>query len=84
MRYDRGIGCPAIFILVMKVTVDEFCTVLQPFKGKGKVIRASLAKDEEDGLRAFIKAHPEAASASCGRRFRMHSHPSTNGEHCNQ
>jgi uncharacterized membrane protein len=64
MRYDCGLGCSALFILVKKATPDKVLVALEPFKGKGKVIKTSLSKDEEDGLRAFIEAHPEAASAS--------------------
>jgi uncharacterized membrane protein len=54
-------GCAAIFILVKKVTPDKVIAGLGEFKGKGRVIRTSLTKDEEDGLRAFIEAHPEVA-----------------------
>jgi uncharacterized membrane protein len=57
-------GCSAIFILVKKATPDKVLAALEPFKGKGKVIKTSLTKDEEDGLKAFIESHPEAVSAS--------------------
>ncbi len=49
-------GCSAIFILVKKVTADKVLEGLAQFKGKGKVIQTSLAKDEEQSLRAFIEA----------------------------
>jgi uncharacterized membrane protein len=54
-------GCSAIFILVKKATPDKVLDGLEQFRGKGKVIQTSLAKDEEEGLRAFIEAHPETA-----------------------
>jgi uncharacterized membrane protein len=49
-------GYSAIFILVKKATPDKVLDSLQQFKGKGKVIQTSLAKDEEATLRAFIEA----------------------------
>ncbi|MBV5272363.1 MAG: DUF1269 domain-containing protein [Lamprocystis purpurea] len=57
-------GCSAIFILVKKVTPDKVLAALEPFKGKGHVIQTSLTKDEENGLKAFIEAHPAAAPAA--------------------
>ncbi|AUB80923.1 DUF1269 domain-containing protein [Candidatus Thiodictyon syntrophicum] len=51
-------GCAAVFILVKKVTPDKVLAGLEQFKGKGKVIQTSLTKDEEQGLRAFLEAHP--------------------------
>jgi uncharacterized membrane protein len=49
-------GCAAVFILVKKVTPDKVLAGLEQFKGK--VIQTSLTKDEEQGLRAFLEAHP--------------------------
>ena len=57
-------GCSAIFVLVKKSTPDKVMDRLAAFKGKGKILQTSLAKDEEDTLRAFIEAHPEVVSAS--------------------
>jgi uncharacterized membrane protein len=57
-------GGSAIFILVKKVTPDKVLAALEPFKGKGHVIQTSLTKDEEDGLRALIEAHPQSATAA--------------------
>jgi len=51
-------GCAAVFILVKKATPDKVLAGLEQFKGKGKVIQTSLTKDEEQGLRAFLEAHP--------------------------
>jgi uncharacterized membrane protein len=48
-------GCAAIFILVKKATPDKVLAGLEQFKGKGKIIQTSLAKDEEESLRAFIE-----------------------------
>jgi uncharacterized membrane protein len=55
-------GGSAIFVLVKKVTPDKVIAGLGEFKGKGRAIRTSLTKDEEDGLRAFIEAHPEVVA----------------------
>jgi uncharacterized membrane protein len=57
-------GCSALFVLVKKATPDKVLEGLEPFKGKGKVIKTSLAKDEEDDLKAFIESHPDAAPVS--------------------
>lgn len=54
-------GCSAIFILVKKVTPDRVLEALEPFKGRGTVLRTSLSKDEEDSLRAFIEAQQVTA-----------------------
>lgn len=51
-------GCAAIFILVKKATPDKVLAGLEQFKGKGKIIQTSLAKDEEESLRAFIEGQP--------------------------
>jgi uncharacterized membrane protein len=56
-------GCAAIFVLVKKSTPDKVLERLGEFKGKGKVLQTSLTKDEEEGLRAFIEAHPEVKPA---------------------
>jgi uncharacterized membrane protein len=48
-------GCSAIFVLVRKATEDKVLEGLASFAGKGKVLRTSLTKDEEAGLRAFIE-----------------------------
>lgn len=57
-------GCSAIFILVKKATPDKVLEALEPFKGKGKVLKTSLSKDEEESLRAFIEAQQVTASSS--------------------
>lgn len=49
-------GCAAIFVLVRKATTDKVLEGLQPFHGKGKVLRTSLAKDEEADLRKVIES----------------------------
>jgi uncharacterized membrane protein len=48
-------GCSAIFVLVRKATEDKVLEGLASFAGKGKVLRTSLTKDEEAGLRAVIE-----------------------------
>lgn len=49
-------GCSAIFILIRKVTGDKVLDELAEFHGKGKVLRTSLTRDEEDELRKVIEA----------------------------
>jgi uncharacterized membrane protein len=48
-------GCSALFVLVRKATADKVLEGLAPFQGKGKVIRTSLNKVEEDELRKVIE-----------------------------
>ncbi len=55
-------GCSAIFILVKKATPDKVLDGLAAFKGKGKVLKTSLSKDDEQGLRDFIEAQQVTAS----------------------
>ena len=56
-------GCSAIFLLVKKATPDKILDALESFKGKGKVLKTSLSKDEEESLRAFIEAQQVTASS---------------------
>jgi uncharacterized membrane protein len=49
-------GCSAIFILVRKATPDKVLDGLASFKGKGRVLKTSLSRDEEQSLRDFIEA----------------------------
>jgi uncharacterized membrane protein len=48
-------GCSAVFVLVRKSTPDKVLEALKDFQGKGKVLKTSLAKDEEAELRRFIE-----------------------------
>ena len=48
-------GNSALFVLIRKVTGDKVLARLQPFVGKGKMFQTSLAKDEEDTLRAALE-----------------------------
>lgn len=54
-------GCAAVFILVKRATPDKLLDGLERFRGTGRLILTSLAKDEEASLRAFIESHPEVA-----------------------
>jgi uncharacterized membrane protein len=56
-------GCSAIFILVKKATPDKVMDGLVAFKGKGKVLKTSLSKDEEQSLRDFIEAQQVTAAS---------------------
>jgi len=49
-------GGSAIFVLVKKVTGDKVLERLEPFRGKGRVLKTSLAKDSEDALREALEA----------------------------
>jgi uncharacterized membrane protein len=55
-------GCSAIFVLVRKATEDKVLEGLASFTGKGKVLRTSLTKDEESGLRAVIEGQSGSSS----------------------
>jgi uncharacterized membrane protein len=48
-------GSSALFVLVRKVTGDKVLEGLKEFAGKGKVFQTSLAKDDEDALRAILE-----------------------------
>jgi len=56
-------GCSAIFILVRKATPDKVLEALAAFQGKGKVLKTSLSKDEEQSLRDFIETRPVTTSS---------------------
>jgi len=46
----------ALFVLIKKVTGDKVLDRLEPFRGKGKLLRTSLSKENEDDLRQFLEA----------------------------
>jgi uncharacterized membrane protein len=48
-------GSSALFVLVRKVTADKVLEGLKAFSGKGKVFQTSLAKDDEEALRAILE-----------------------------
>jgi uncharacterized membrane protein len=48
-------GSSALFVLLRKVTADKVLEGLEPFTGKGKLFKTSLAKDDEDALRKVIE-----------------------------
>jgi uncharacterized membrane protein len=48
-------GSSALFVLVRKVTADKVLEGLKAFAGKGKVFQTSLAKDDEEALRAILE-----------------------------
>ena len=48
-------GGSALFVLVKKATGDKVLAALEPFRGKGRVLKTSLSKDSEDALRAAIE-----------------------------
>lgn len=45
----------ALFVLVRKATPDKVLAGLEPFKGKGRILRTSLTKDEENELRKVLE-----------------------------
>ena len=45
----------ALFVLVRKATPDKVLEHLEAFKGKGKILRTSLSKDNEEELRAALE-----------------------------
>jgi uncharacterized membrane protein len=49
-------GGSALFTLVKRSTPDKVLERLEPFRGKGKVLRTSLSKESEDELRAFLES----------------------------
>ncbi|MGI1663031.1 DUF1269 domain-containing protein [Palleronia sp. KMU-117] len=49
-------GGSALFTLVKRSTPDKVLERLEPFRGKGKVMRTSLSKESEDELRAFLES----------------------------
>jgi len=49
-------GGSALFVLVKKVTGDKVLERLEPFRGKGRVLKTSLSKDSEDALREALEA----------------------------
>ena len=48
-------GGSALFTLVRKATGDKVLERLEPFRGKGKVLKTSLSKDSEEALRAALE-----------------------------
>lgn len=48
-------GGSALFTLVKRSTPDKVIERLEPFRGKGKILRTSLSKESEDELRAFLE-----------------------------
>jgi uncharacterized membrane protein len=56
-------GGSALFTLVKRSTPDKVIERLEPFRGKGKVMRTSLSKESEDELRAFLEGLNDAPSA---------------------
>jgi uncharacterized membrane protein len=56
-------GGSALFTLVKRSTPDKVLERLEPFRGKGKVMRTSLSKESEDELRAFLEGLHDAPSA---------------------
>jgi uncharacterized membrane protein len=55
-------GGSALFTLVKRSTPDKVIERLEPFRGKGKVMRTSLSKESEDEMRAFLEdLHSQAA-----------------------
>jgi uncharacterized membrane protein len=56
-------GGSALFTLVKRSTPDKVIERLEPFRGKGKVMRTSLSKESEDELRAFLEGLHDAPSA---------------------
>jgi uncharacterized membrane protein len=56
-------GGSALFTLVKRSTPDKVIERLEPFRGKGKVMRTSLSKESEDELRAFLEGLSDAPSA---------------------
>jgi uncharacterized membrane protein len=56
-------GGSALFTLVKRSTPDKVLERLEPFRGKGKVMRTSLSKESEDELRSFLEGLHNAPSA---------------------
>lgn len=56
-------GGSALFTLVKRSTPDKVIERLEPFRGKGKVMRTSLSKESEEELRAFLEGLHDAPSA---------------------
>lgn len=48
-------GGSALFTLVRKVTGDKVFERLEPFRGKGRVLKTSLSKDNEEALREALE-----------------------------
>ena len=48
-------GSSALFVLVKKATPDKVLQRLEGFKGTGKVLKTSLAVDEEEELRKILE-----------------------------
>ncbi|MFV0421861.1 DUF1269 domain-containing protein [Oleidesulfovibrio sp.] len=48
-------GSSALFILERKVTGDKFLDEIKQFSGKGKILKTSLTKDQEDELCAALE-----------------------------
>jgi uncharacterized membrane protein len=48
-------GGSALFVLVRKATGDKVLAALEPFRGKGHVLKTSLTKDSEEALRAALE-----------------------------
>lgn len=48
-------GGSALFTLVKKATGDKVLERLEPFRGKGRILKTSLSKDSEDSLREALE-----------------------------
>lgn len=48
-------GSSALFVLVREANAEKVLDGLEPFAGKGKVLKTSLSKDSEDALRAVLE-----------------------------
>ena len=48
-------GGSALFPLVKRSTPDKVIEPLEPFRGKGRILRTSLSKESEDELRTFLE-----------------------------
>jgi uncharacterized membrane protein len=55
-------GGSALFTLVKRSTPDKVLERLEPFRGKGKVMRTSLSKESEDELRAFLESMQDTSA----------------------
>jgi uncharacterized membrane protein len=55
-------GGSALFTLVKRSTPDKVIERLEPFRGKGKIMRTSLSKESEDELRAFLEEIQDQAA----------------------
>jgi uncharacterized membrane protein len=49
-------GGSALFALVKKATGDKVLERLEPFRGKGRILKTSLSKDSEEALREALEA----------------------------